>query len=190
MNGIKEIPLESIKHRFQSFHSPDTEGSAIVFSHFGNFTESKINAVIKITEESILEQGYKRQIMRRVCSLIVESLQNCFNHSSKDQDGLSHSFFKLESDENSFFLTTGNLIKATEMVDLNQKLEKINRLNENNLRKLYIETLCNDNFNQKGGAGLGFLTMAKKIHGSIGYTLSNVNSSLAYFTLSLRVEKD
>ncbi len=189
MTGIKDIPLEAIKNRYFEFSSLKNEKNSLLLGHFGNFTDSKINAFLKITEETILEHGCKRQTMRRICSLLVEALQNTLNHSAKDKDGSSHSFLTLEMAEDVFILRTGNLISADDIITLEQKLNSINRLNENELRKLYIETLCNDNFNQKGGAGLGFLTMAKKVKGKLDYELLNVNKSLAYFSLSLSIEK-
>lgn len=190
MTGIKEIPLETIKNRYFDFYSSNTSENPLLISHFGNFTDSKINAFLKITEETILEQGCKRQIMRRICSLLVEALQNSYNHSVKDKNGISHSFLTLQDADGCFIMRTGNLISAEDIINLEQKLNSINRLNENELRKLYIETLCNDNFNQKGGAGLGFLTMAKKVKGKLDYDLMNVNKNLAYFTLSLSIAKE
>lgn len=187
MTGIKEIPLDSIKHCYLELFSPVLSSKNILISHFGNFSEVKIGSLLKITEETILETGSKRQIMRRICSLLVEALQNISNHGAKDKNGMANSFLILEHSELSFTIRTGNLISADEIIPLEQKLNTINRLNENELRKVYIETLCNDNFNQKGGAGLGFLTMAKKISGPLDYQLINVNKKLAYFTLSLSI---
>ncbi|MEJ6681819.1 MAG: SiaB family protein kinase [Flavobacteriales bacterium] len=187
MTGIKEIPLESIKHRYLELVSSDLSSKTVLISHFGDLTEAKIEALLKITEETILEAGSKRQMMRRICSLLVEALQNISNHSAKDQNGKANSFLILEHSDLNFTIKTGNLISADEIITLEQKLNTINRLNENELRKLYIETLCNDNFNQKGGAGLGFLTMAKKINGLLDYQILNVNKNLAYFTLSLSI---
>ncbi len=187
MTGITQIPLESIKHRYVELFSSDLVDKAILISHFGNFTENKINSLLKLTEETILESKCKRQVMRRICSLIVEALQNISNHSSKDKQDNSHSHFILEHTPHNFIIKTGNLVAASEIIALEQKLNSINRLNENELRKLYIETLCNDNFNDKGGAGLGFLTMAKKINGPLDYQIFNVDKKLSYFSLSLSI---
>ena len=83
MTGIKEIPLESIKHRYLELVSSDLSSKTVLISHFGDLTEAKIEALLKITEETILEAGSKRQMMRRICSLLVEALQNISNHSAK-----------------------------------------------------------------------------------------------------------
>ena len=81
MTGIKEIPLESIKHRYLELVSSDLSSKTVLISHFGDLNEAKIEALLKITEETILEVGSKRQMMRRICSLLVEALQNISNHS-------------------------------------------------------------------------------------------------------------
>ncbi|MFT6185052.1 MAG: hypothetical protein ACJAYM_002582, partial [Flavobacteriales bacterium] len=56
-------------------------------------------------------------------------------------------------------------------------------------RKLYIETLCNDSFNYKGGAGLGFLTIAKKSSKPMTYELISTESDLAFFSTIYAVAK-
>tara|TARA_B100000768_G_scaffold179678_1_gene197882 strand:- start:3133 stop:3726 length:594 start_codon:yes stop_codon:yes gene_type:complete len=182
-----EIPLESIKHRYLELVSSDLSKKTVLISHFGDLSGVKIESLLKITEETILETGSKRQIMRSICSLLIEALQNIANHSAKDQNGKANSFVIIEHCDFNFTIKTGNLISANEIITLEQKLNTINRLNQNELKKRYIETLCNDNFNQKGGAGLGFLTMAKKIDGFLDYQILNVTKNLAYFTLSLSI---
>jgi len=188
MDGIKQIPKENLKTHFLA-HTSNSADRELVVLHYGTFTDVKINSFLKIVEDSILEIGSKRQIMRRICSLLVETLQNTFNHSIKDNKGNRNSALCITHDKDNFHLSTGNLISAEDIVPLTQKLSSINGMTPNELRKLYIETLCNDNFNQKGGAGLGFLTMAKKIEGKIGYEFINVDQKSAYFILDLKIAK-
>jgi hypothetical protein len=188
MDGIKQIPKENLKNHFLN-HNVDSGTREIILLHFGTFTDVKINSFLKIVEDSVLEIGSKRQIMRRLCSLLVETLQNTYHHSYKDNVGNRNSALCISHDENSFYISTGNLISAEDIIPLTQKLSSINGMNANELRKLYIETLCNDNFNQKGGAGLGFLTMAKKVHGKLNYEFFNVAQKAAYFILNLEIAK-
>jgi len=58
-------------------------------------------------------------------------------------------------------------------------------MDSNALRKLYIETLCNDEFSDKGGAGLGLLTVAKKAEDKIIYNFHSVDSSFNYFVMEV-----
>jgi len=188
MTSIKQITKENIKLQFLSHNSLETNGEIIVL-HFGTFTDVKINAFLKIVEDTVLELGSKRQIMRRLCSLLVETLQNTFNHSLKDEEGSSYSALCISHTENSYHISTGNLISAKDIVPLTQKLSSINAMASNELRKLYIETLCNDNFNKKGGAGLGLLTMAKKVEGNLEYEILNIDKNSAYFILDLKISR-
>ncbi len=188
MDGITQIPRKNLKNHFL-LHNSDPAGRELIVLHYGTFTDVKISSFLKITEDSVLEIGSKRQIMRRLCSLLVETLQNTFNHSFKDDNGDRSSALCISQDQNSFYLSTGNLVSAEDIIPLTQKLSNINGMNPNELRKLYIETLCNDNFNKKGGAGLGFLTMAKKSEGKLGFEFVSVDKKSAYFILDLKIAK-
>ena len=188
MDGIKQIPKDNLNAHFLTHNSSEAKGEILVL-HFGTFTDVKINAFLKIVEDSVLELGSKRQIMRRLCSLLVETLQNTYNHSLKDQKGNRNSALCISHDADNYYIRTGNLISAEDIIPLTQKLSSINSLSPNELRKLYIETLCNDNFNQKGGAGLGFLTMAKKVENDLVYEFLNVDQKSAYFILELTIAK-
>jgi hypothetical protein len=147
----------------------------LLLSHFGEFTPKKTDNLIKVVEALALEEGAKRRIMRRLCSVMIESIQNISMHGARDSEGQQQSFLAITKEDDSFLLTTGNLLLAED-------------LERPALRKEYIETLSNENFSYKGGAGLGFLTIAKKSHNPLSYKLSQLDETLAYFILEVRID--
>jgi hypothetical protein len=58
------------------------------------------------------------------------------------------------------------------------------------LRKAYIETLCNGELSDKGGAGLGLLSLAKKASGPIEYRFDSQDNERELFTLIITVQQD
>ena len=69
-------------------------------------------------------------------------------------------------------------------------VEEINGMEEEVLRKTYIETLCNGEMSGKGGAGLGLLSLAKKASGPIEYRFDTQEDDRELFTLIVTVRKD
>lgn len=180
LDELKSIHNDAIA-RVVSHESDDS----LLFSHFGNFNPAKNESALKLAEGLILESGDKRQTMKRFCSLFIEVLQNISLHGARDQDGQMHAFSIIAKGKHSYKLITGNLILKEDTAGLEQKLNELNRMDPNSLRKLYIETLCNDEFSDKGGAGLGLLTVAKKAEDKIGFKFFPVDSSFNYFVMEV-----
>lgn len=177
------------QHKLSDLVNTNSEDK-LLLCHFGNMNQPKIESLLKIIESSVLECGDKRQTMKRLCVLTVEVLQNIALHGTVDSKGLMHSYVTLTRSDKIFKLSTGSLIMETDIVPLRQKLELLNGMDENTLRKLYIETLCNDQFSNKGGAGLGLLTIAKKSADKLKFELDTLADHFGYFQLevSLSVE--
>lgn len=180
---VRALCYEVVERSF----APSSERK-LLLSHFGEFTSTKTEYLIKIVEALALEEGAKRRIMRRLCTVMIESIQNISIHGARDQQGQLQSFLAITKEDDSFLLTTGNLLLAEDLGLLEYKLAELNKLERPALRKEYIETLSNENFNYKGGAGLGFLTIAKKSHNPLSYKLSQLDDTLAYFILEVRID--
>ena len=73
---------------------------------------------------------------------------------------------------------------------LAERLSEINGMEEDTLRKTYIETLCNGELSDKGGAGLGLLSLAKKASGPIDFRFESQKDGRELFTLIVTVRQD
>lgn len=194
MTAITGQHLDWIQSQYQnllSSHLLSGGNEIIVFSHFGDFTASKIEHTLKLIESSIIELGDKRQMMKRFTSLLLELLQNISLHSARDKSGHMHSYLVVSRSADLYKLMTGNLIMIEDISFLNNRLTELNSMDKNSLRKLYIETLCNDEFSYKGGAGLGLLTVAKRADHKLAYQIDKLDESFGYFKLeaSLNIEE-
>lgn len=190
MTIIKDQQLDELKSIYHDAIGriviPDSE-DLLLFTHFGNFNPAKNESALKLVENLILETGDKRQTMKRFCSLFIEVLQNISLHGARDRNDQMHAFVVVSKGKNSYRLVTGNLVLIGDSLRLENKLNELNGMDGNSLRKLYIETLCNDEFSSKGGAGLGLLTVAKKIEGKINYSLLPIDSSFNYFRMDVEM---
>ncbi len=192
MRAISEHALARLSELYHNKlgWSPAKEaGETVLLSYSGDINQRKIDALLKLTEEAILDHGSKRQVMKRVCTVLIECLQNISIHGAKDKSGMGKSFFILSANKEDYLIHCGNLVFQEDANLLAFKIDELNSLSIAELRKLYIETLCNDSFNYKGGAGLGFLTIAKKSSKPMAYELIPTENDLAFFSTIYTVAK-
>lgn len=191
MSAVSSIVARSAQEIYRDRTLQQFEGeenATLILSHFGEFTHSKIDQLIKFIETSVLLAGSKRKVMKRICSVLIECLQNVTHHASRDADGSQQSFVTLHKTDEAYHISTGNLLSPEDATLVSHRLTELNKLDQNEVRKLYIETLCNENFSFKGGAGLGFLTIAKKTKSPVGFEVIEINESWSYLTLAIRIQ--
>jgi hypothetical protein len=190
MTTIAGKKLESLKAMYHELitavvHS--SQSQTLLFSHFGDFDPSKNDSILKIVESGILDAGDKRVVMKRVCSMLIELLQNISIHGARDRSGRMHSYLLVVKTTDSYKLYSANLVLAEDMESLHERMQGLAQMDETTLRKLYIEVLCNEEFSHKGGAGLGLITIAKRANQGIKYSFHSIDEHFGYFTLEVEV---
>lgn len=165
-------------------------GETLIFSHFGDFSQPKIDSTLKLIESSILEAGDKRQTMRRINSVLIEILQNTSLHAAKDGNSRMHAYLIVSRSSDGYKIFTGNLILRNDIARLKSKMEGIVKMDKNALRKQFIETLCNEDFTYKGGAGLGLLTIAKRSKDTVEYSIHTVDELFGYFQMEILMDTE
>lgn len=187
MSSTSEAQLSEHFHALLGWSPAKAEGEKVLFAYANEINQLRVESLLRITESAVIDNGSKRKVMKRVGSVLIECLQNIAIHGTKNDNGSSASFVILFATKKGYRLCTGNLILQQDANLLAYKLDQLNTLNPNEIRKQYIETLCNQNYSYKGGAGLGFLTIAKKADGPIGYSTQPVDSRFAFFTCEVNI---
>jgi len=190
MTTITGQKLESLKAMYHELISGvilSSVNQTLIFSHFGDFDQNKNDSTLKLIESAILEAGDKRQVMKKVCGMLIELLQNMSIHGARDRKGHMHAFLIISRSNNSYKLFSANLVLAEDLTSLGERMSELTKLNETELRKLYIEILCNEEFSHKGGAGLGLVTIAKRAEQRIKYNLQQIDEHFGYFMMDVEV---
>lgn len=187
ITGQKLDTLKGVYHDLISSVIHSSLNETLLFSHFGDFDQAKNDNTLKMVESVILDSGDKRQTMKRVCNLLIEMLQNMSLHGARDRSGHMHSFLIVSKTKKSYKLLTGNLVLAGDVDALQSRMDSLLKLDENALRKLYIEILCNEEFSHKGGAGLGLVTVAKKAEQNLKYNIHPLDENFGYFEMNVEL---
>lgn len=133
---------------------------------------------------------------KKVYAVLVECLQNICHYipaelnTDHDNDyDADTALFKIDSDEHGYTIATGNFIYNQDVNELKGWLDKVNNSSSEELRQLYREILGNKLYGDKGGAGLGFLDMARKSNNEIKYNFRQVDSFCTFFSFEIYIRK-
>ncbi|MBK9591435.1 MAG: hypothetical protein IPO32_07990 [Crocinitomicaceae bacterium] len=83
--------------------------------------------------------------------------------------------------EDEYKVTFGNLIKSENTYKIIERIDTLNEMDPDQVKELYMEVLSNGIMSNKGGAGLGFITMALKAKSKINYESQEVSEALTFF---------
>ncbi|MBL4715378.1 MAG: hypothetical protein COC01_05630 [Bacteroidetes bacterium] len=170
----------------------------IILSFKGNITADLLTSILEITENKLEKIQEQPRIRRKVFNILVECLQNVYHHmdemEEEEDDNLVNSkssvIFMLGQDDESFFITTGNHILNDKVSILTEKIEKINKLTDEELKSFYKEVLTkSEGLSAKGGAGLGLIDMARKSGEKLVYEFQDVDEKYAFFSMYIKVSR-
>ncbi|MCG8575154.1 MAG: SiaB family protein kinase [Flavobacteriales bacterium] len=176
--------VDKCNARFQEIfgdYNINADGKILV-SHFGEFSQDLVNSLTTSIEDMMLESSDKKGVVKRMFSILVEGLQNIRIHGERDEDGNQISFLIVLQTEDFYKVTFGNLIKADAIEGILGRIDKLNMMDTGEVKELYMDTLSNGIMSNKGGAGLGFITMSLKSKNHIEYISEEVSEDLVFFS--------
>ncbi|MFN5415524.1 MAG: SiaB family protein kinase [Flavobacteriia bacterium] len=162
----------------------------VILSHFGYFSQDLVNGFSENVEEILTSAGEKKQIIKRIFSILIEGLQNIRVHGEADADGKYYGSFILAKDETKYSIIFGSLIKRENKITLEKRIENLNILEEDQTKEHYMSVLTNGIASATGNAGLGFITMKLKSKSNIKAKFYSVSEGLYFFTTELNLLKE
>lgn len=162
----------------------------MLFEHNGGVSKSDLLQILPQMEAIMDSQSAKKLTKRKVINIAIESLQNIQIHTIDTSQGdIYPPFFGLIRSNSHFEVVMGNLVPNQEKVYLEDKILKLNSLDEDEVKYLYsiIMRQTFSKFSEKGGAGLGLIDMKKKSGQPLVYDFLPVDESLSYFRLKIVV---
>ncbi|MFY0625445.1 MAG: SiaB family protein kinase [Reichenbachiella sp.] len=171
--------------------------SNIILMYKGEVTFDLVTSIIETLEERISEIENNRQIKKKFYGAATECIQNLYHHMdevSDEQNKIStydskSGLLMVTARKNFFNIMTGNFIPNGKINQIKGKIDNINALDKEGLKKLYKEILYNGEFSDRGTAGLGFVEIARKTGQKLSYEFHSVNDEYSYFTLQIRVAR-
>jgi len=165
----------------------------LILVYQGDFTQETTKSILAMAERNIDSSGEESSIKRKVFNVMVESLQNIVKHSDELVDGETRShaaIFLIGREATRYTIMSGNPIRKDHIGPLKEKLEKINALDKDGLKDLYKEIIKSTTISDKGGAGLGFVDMARKSGEKLEYVFPDMSDEYCFFCLKVNVQRE
>jgi len=159
----------------------------ILVSHVGELDQDKVNTISSLVETQMENLGVSKSAVKKIFNIVIETLQNICLHGEKDNNGYQMTYFIIGKNQNEFTIFSGNIITNIGAEKLNIRLNSVKSLNDVELKKQYMEVLSNGELSAKGGAGLGFLTIALKSGNNMDFEFQVLNKEYSLFTLQSKV---
>ena len=161
----------------------------IVLSHFGELTQALVNSISVSIENKMKESADKKNIVKRMFSILVEAMQNIRIHGERDEKDLQISFLTVLQSPEYYRLTLSNLVKTVHVSKIATRIDQLNKLELPDVKNLYMEVLSNGIISNKGGAGLGFITMSLKSKNKLILTSEKVTENLTLQTIEVKLNR-
>lgn len=165
------------------------EQRVVSVNHFGVFSQDFINSIATSVEELLVSFGDEKKVIKRVFSILIEGLQNVRLHGEADDFGRQLSYLFLCKDATSYKIVLGNIILKSDQTKLTSYLDHINSLEKEALKEMYRKILVEGYLSEKGGAGLGFLTLRLKSENVLNYHIEPVDTTKAMFTVEVLIKR-
>jgi hypothetical protein len=96
----------------------------------------------------------------------------------------------ISKDDKRYCVLTGNPILKGKAVLLTSNLNELNSKDKDGLKEMYKEIIKNTQISEKGGAGLGFVDMARKSGEKLEFTFSDMDAEYDFFCLKVNISRE
>lgn len=164
----------------------------LILVYEGEFTQEITKSVLSMAERNMDSMGEESSIKRKVFNVMVECLQNIVKHG-EDFNPLNEkkqtAIFMIGKLDDEYVITSGNPVKNDVVGILTEKLDQINSLDKEGLKALYKDIIKSTEISEKGGAGLGFVDMARKSGQKLEYDFTKINDEHSFFSLKTTISR-
>jgi hypothetical protein len=173
---------EFVRQQYEKMLTLHQQEESVLVSHYGELSQAVISNLEGSVEEKITSLDISKGPIKKVFFISVETLQNMLLHGQKNNEGEQHNFFILVKNISS------NLVANTSIPALEKQINTINSFDdEKALKSYYLEHLENNTISEKGGAGLGFITIGMKSGNKLKVDFQKINDQFSLFTLTSAV---
>ena len=164
------------------------KGIMICFN--GPFSHSIIEEIGTAIRKHLESEDIQKSAVHDVFAVYVEQTQNVRNYMVRKnfpKKELHSSIVVIAKKEGRYIISSGNIVEKGDAADLRQRLELVNSLDKDGLKKLYRERLRQEIPPGGTGAGVGLIDMARRSSEQLSYSLDSVDDDYDFFSLSVVV---
>ncbi|MCX7861462.1 MAG: SiaB family protein kinase [Bacteroidales bacterium] len=172
-------------------HFPEIRAESIILNYLGEVNHEIIKALLFTLEQHFKRTNLPRFIQKKTFNVMVECIQNIEKHTIKlyNDSYYRKSSILVANLNDDIHVISSNVINKQQQQYLIQKENQLKGKSKEELRQLYKQQLIDGTINEKGGAGLGFIDMARRTNNQLFFNFFPINNEILVFTLHVILKK-
>jgi hypothetical protein len=169
----------SINNVYNVYNTMCSNDLSIIYQ--GHFDQEITKGVLSMVERNFSNDIELDELTKkRIFNIMVEVLQNiCKHQSSVENDPAIFIVGKHEPQD--FLIISGNSLQTSKKEKLLSVINQINNLDKEGLKKLYKDAKLKSVISEVGGAGLGFIDIARKSGNKLDYCVKKITEEKSFF---------
>ena len=163
--------------------------SSTIYSYLGTISQKGLDSILSTVESTLSRETIPNLAKKKIFNILVEGLQNIFFYHKKVKAlvSLKEAFVLVNQNSGHCNIAIGNYMFKEDVEGVKSRIETVNKLDRDELRDLYRGVLDVGGKSEVGGAGLGFIDMAKRSSSQLISNFYPVDNKFVLFTLELKV---
>ncbi|MCA1751903.1 MAG: SiaB family protein kinase [Cryomorphaceae bacterium] len=185
--------MTQIQEVFDLYDSMERKN--IMLSFKGDMSTDLLTSILQLIENKLDRFGESPKIKRRMFNILVECLQNLYHHIDQPPlaaDGKPRPsvIVMIAKNITGYSIITGNYVLNDNAEALKNRLEEINGMTADEVKKLYKSVLADGKMSDKGGGGLGMIDIARKSGEKLDFGFIPFEDGSTFFSLNVKVKQD
>ncbi len=168
--------------------------SHYIVKYQGNLNSETIDSLINQIRDQQENSGIRVMFFKKIITITIETLENilkytrCFEKSGELDPAKKPYFIIEKKNDDKILISAGNPILNHDVENVKKRIDQIKTLDANSLKELYINTIKDGQYTPQGGAGLGFIKIARVCDNQIHYNFEKIDENLSFFNLQINLE--
>ncbi len=160
----------------------------VLVHYAGDLNFGFANALTARIEKVLSNEVRNKKVQRRFFSVFVEAIQNIRLHGVSDDERRIHAGVTIFLSENQLCSVFSNLIPTKAIAKLESRYEEVNNMDSRQLKEKYMHVMMNGGLSEKGGAGLGIITIVMRSRNPGPYKIVPIDDEMASFEFQTCVD--
>ncbi len=179
--------IKSVLNIYDEMHE---NGISIVY--LGGFHHQITKMFARMAEDDMGRMDEEKSTIRKVYSVMVETLQNITKHSDEiiDKFHIGKGLFMIGKKDDIYYVITANKVTAQKKKYLEETIKQVNGANRDELKMMFKQQITEGCVSEKGGAGLGLIEIAKRTRNKLVYQFLPLDEKNEFFILKAEINSE
>lgn len=167
----------------------------IVFELRGLISQDILVGFVELIKDKIFLNTQKNRLVRKIFPIFIELFQNIVRHSIDEngknhkKDGIGRGIILLKANTEYYFISSGNYINNNNVKKMTNLINKINELDEQELKSFYKERLRRNRGLNRNNSGVGLIDIARKSGNPIELNIKEIDTLLSFCEITVKINK-